>query len=195
MALHPFLDFDGPIAFAHRGGAHEAPENTIEAFRHAASLGYRYIETDAQLTADGIPVAFHDPRIDRVTDQEGAVADLTWAQLAELTIHSAQGGGHLATIAELLVEFPTMRFNIDAKSSAVVNPLIDAIVAANALDRVCIASFFDHRIAGIRRRLGDDVCLSQGPIESMLTLALGAAGTEYERTTRRPLQLPDTVGR
>src|SRR5664279_6387770 len=65
--VHPFLGQSGPIAIAHRGGAGEAPENTLEAFEIAITLGYTYIETDAHLTRDGVLVAFHDERLDRVT--------------------------------------------------------------------------------------------------------------------------------
>ena len=81
MSRHPYLDAGGPIAFAHRGGAEEYPENTLRAFRHAVSLGYTHVETDVHATADGVAVAFHDDTLDRVTDGRGAVGELTWSQL------------------------------------------------------------------------------------------------------------------
>jgi glycerophosphoryl diester phosphodiesterase len=79
--VHPFLGQSGPIAIAHRGGAGEAPENTLEAFEIAITLGYTYIETDAHLTRDGVLVAFHDERLDRVTDRTGAIAELAIREL------------------------------------------------------------------------------------------------------------------
>ena len=67
----PFLDWDGPIPVAHRGGAAEQPENTMAAFSAAVALGYRYVETDVHATADGVLLAFHDHTLDRVTDRTG----------------------------------------------------------------------------------------------------------------------------
>lgn len=188
MAGTQYFEHDKPIAFAHRGGAHEAPENTREAFNYAVDLGYRYIETDARLTSDGIPIAFHDSVIDRVSDQQGAVDEMTWDQLSQLVIH---GSGHLMTIPELLAEFPETRFNIDAKTSDVIDPLLAAIEDAGALDRVCLASFFDTRVRRIRRIYGDAVATGCGPIEITALRLRGLIGRKSPDVACA-LQLPPT---
>ena len=75
---HPFLEHDGPLAIAHRGGALDGRENSMAAFARAVELGYRYLETDVHVTADDVLVVFHDDRLDRVTDRTGEIGSLTW---------------------------------------------------------------------------------------------------------------------
>ena len=81
-----FLDHPGPIAFAHRGGAGDWPENTMPAFAGAVALGYRYVETDVHVTADGVLLAFHDDRLDRVTDRAGVVRELPWSEVRQARV-------------------------------------------------------------------------------------------------------------
>lgn len=68
----------------HRGDRADAPENTMPAFEAAIASGLRIVETDVQLTADGVPVLMHDPTVDRTTNGHGAVADLTLEQVEAL---------------------------------------------------------------------------------------------------------------
>jgi glycerophosphoryl diester phosphodiesterase len=78
---YPFLEHDGPLAIAHRGGALDGRENSMAAFARAVEFGYRYLETDVQVTADEVLVVFHDDRLDRVTDRPGELGSLTWPEV------------------------------------------------------------------------------------------------------------------
>ena len=71
-----------PRLCAHRGLSHLCPENTLPAFGAALALpGVSEIELDLWLSADGVPVVCHDPRVDRTTDGAGIVTDLPWEQI------------------------------------------------------------------------------------------------------------------
>ena len=114
-------DPGGVLAFAHRGGAYhpeiEGLENTLAAFKHAVSLGYDYLETDVHVTSDGVLLAFHDAVLDRVTDLEGAIADLSFEEVRQALVG---GREQVPTLAQLFDEFPRARFNIDLKSDGAV---------------------------------------------------------------------------
>jgi glycerophosphoryl diester phosphodiesterase len=155
-----FLDHPGPLAFAHRGGAAEVPENTMRAFEHAVGLGYTFLETDARITADGVVLAFHDAHLRRLTGRPGAVSDLTWRELAEARVD----GEPIPRMEDVLGAWPHVRLNIDPKQDAAVAPLAEIIRRTGTTDRVCLASFSGRRLAWMRRLLGPDVCTSLGPL-------------------------------
>ncbi len=75
-----------PQIIAHRGNAAEFPENTLPALASAVELGLKHIEFDVQLTADKVPVVFHDADLNRVADRSESIHDLSWAQLAEIPV-------------------------------------------------------------------------------------------------------------
>lgn len=160
-----FLDGIPPRAFAHRGwhvGDLAGRENTLAAFRRAVEAGYRYLETDVHLTADGELVVFHDRQLDRVTDRTGLIANLTWAQVRQARVGDTEP---IPLLSELLAEFPDVRLNIDAKSDTAVGPLADLIRTSGAIDRVCLGSFYDHRLVQLRRLLGAEATTSMGSRE------------------------------
>ena len=156
MRAADYAFFELPFTpFAHRGGAAYEPnlfrENSLHAFKEAVALGYRYLETDVHASRDGVLLAFHDRILDRLTDHTGAVAELTYAQIAEARIH---GLDPIPQLSELLTEFPDARFNIDAKSPTAVALLAATIAEHEAYDRVCVSSFGIRRLYELRRRLG-----------------------------------------
>lgn len=186
--MHPFLDQSGPIAFAHRGGAGEAPENTLAAFEIAVTLGYRYLETDAHITRDEVLVAFHDEHLDRVTDRTGAIAELGIAEVEAADAgyaFSPDGGSsfpfrgrgiRVPRLEELLVRWPDVRINIDPKADACVGPLGVLLDRLRAWDRVCIGSFSDRRLRWIRAVGRGRACTSMGPRAVALARLVAASG-------------------
>jgi hypothetical protein len=143
-ARYAFLDGPTPLAIAHRGGAIEHLENTMPAFQACVDLGYRYLETDVQVTADGVLVAFHDPTLERVTDRTGRVDSLPWSEVSRARIG---GREPIVALEDLLGAWPDVRFNLDIKAAGVLAPLVRTVHRLKVADRICLGSFSDARIA------------------------------------------------
>jgi glycerophosphoryl diester phosphodiesterase len=156
----PFLDHHRPLAFAHRGGAAHAPENSWTAFEHAVKLGYAYLETDARATSDGKLVAFHDRNLERVTEAEGPIGLKSYREVAALRV---AGSEPIPLIEDLLGAWPDARFNIDLKDEAGIPLLPGVLRRTGAWDRVCITSFSGARLRTARRLLDRPVCMTTSP--------------------------------
>jgi glycerophosphoryl diester phosphodiesterase len=156
-----FFDHPGPLAFAHRGGAAHAPENSWRAFEHAVGLGYGYLETDVQATSDGVLIAFHDRTLNRITGQPGRVCRLTLRQIAGARIG---GTDPIPVLEDVLAAWPDVRFNIDVKDAPAIAPLARVLRRTKAWDRVCVASFSASRLRATRRALDRPVCMAASPL-------------------------------
>ncbi len=168
-----FLDQPRPVAFAHRGGAAHAPENSWRAFEHAVGLGYRYLETDVQATLDGALVAFHDRTLDRVTGRPGRIARMNHRDLATALI---DGTEPIPLLEDLLGAWPDVRFNIDLKDAPAVEPLAVVLRRAAAWDRVCVTSFSASRLRAARRVFDRQVCMAASPIGTAVVRFGGPRG-------------------
>jgi glycerophosphoryl diester phosphodiesterase len=79
-----FAPQDAAEIIAHRGFSERAPENTLAAIEAAVAAGADAVEFDLHVTADGVPVLFHDATLDRTTNGSGAIGDRTLAELGPL---------------------------------------------------------------------------------------------------------------
>jgi glycerophosphoryl diester phosphodiesterase len=154
-----FFEHPGTLAFAHRGGAAEAPENSWSAFEHAVALGFRYMETDVRTTADAVPVAMHDPDLVRVTGRPGQVSRLTWRQVQAMPLRD---GRQVPRLEDLLGTWPDLRWNIDVKRREAVVPVVEAIKRTGSKHRVLIAAFSDRRTEMVRAVLGPGLATGAG---------------------------------
>lgn len=181
------------LAIAHRGGAGHPDlgglENSLAAFQHAADLGYRYLETDVHATTDGVLFSFHDARLDRITDGQGRITDLTAAQVRGLRI----AGVHpVPTLGELLEALPHCRFNVDLKSASAVEPMARLVQDTGCWDRVLVASFSRRLLDRFRQLSGGRVATSAAPAEVAAAL-LARTGPQLRAWTRSrvaALQVP-----
>jgi glycerophosphoryl diester phosphodiesterase len=190
-----FLDYPRPLAFAHRGGAAHAPENSWRAFEHAVGLGYRYLETDLQATADGVLLAFHDRTLTRVTGQQGRVSRLSHAEVSGALI---DGTEPIPRLEDLLGAWPDVRFNLDVKDISAIAPLSAVLRRTNAWDRVCVCSFSASRLRATRRALARPVCMAASPFGAAVIRLGGPPGRHDSlgpgraRHGRRPSPRPLT---
>lgn len=108
--------------WAHRGASHDAPENTMAAFRKAVEMGADGIELDVQMTRDGEVVVIHDENINRTSNGKGCVKDMTLEELKQYDFSynfSKYRGEKIPTLKEVLnlVLNQGLTVNIELKNS------------------------------------------------------------------------------
>lgn len=185
----PFLEFKGPVAFAHRGGINAPhPENTMEAFQAAYDMGYRYFETDTQATHDGVLLAFHDDRLDRLTNRQGLVGDLMWKDVRYARIRETYA---IPRLEEVLSSWPDVFVNIEPKTDRAASLLPTLLRDPGLLSRICVGSFSGKRLEMLRQIFGPRLCTSMGPGEvlrlKMKSLGLPSFGGFVANCVQVPL--------
>lgn len=155
--------------FAHRGAGLDAPENSIAAFSKCHEKGCFAVEFDLVLTADDVPVIFHDSTVDRVTSGSGAIENLTWDELQTYDIsvkHPLKErfvGEKIALfkdVVELCLEL-NMHMVIDIKEqqSKIVKVILDAFKSHPQLyKRAMVSAFNPFLIYMIRQQDPTIVC-------------------------------------
>lgn len=171
---HPYFGEAGEVAaLAHRGFSPDGRENSMAAFQAAVDLGYRWVETDAHGTADGVAVALHDATLDRTTDGTGRVRDLPWS-----AVSSARIGGTepVPLLEDVLAMWPDLRVNVDVKERSGIEPVARAIERTASHDRVCVASFSAARRDATVARLSRPVATSAATAEAAAFFASARTG-------------------
>jgi len=130
------------ILIGHRGEPSSYPENSLAGFEAVLKAGAAYIETDVQLTVDGVPVLFHDPDVVRLTGHDNVVMETDYATLTRLPAgYPARFGtrfadvriSRLGELVSLLQRWPRARALVEVKRHSIktfgVARVMDAILA------------------------------------------------------------------
>lgn len=161
-----------PLVLAHRGGVALGPENTLVTFERSLNLGIGYLETDVRVTSDGVPLAFHDATLDRVTKLNGPVERYTWAQLKGTKVRHPSGEkAPIAKLEKVLGAFPEACFTIDIKSPRSIGPTIHAINKTRSAGRVCVAGGWDTWLAAVSEATGCAQALGWRSLTQLLSAA------------------------
>jgi glycerophosphoryl diester phosphodiesterase len=211
------------LAYAHRGGAFEAPASTLYAIERAVALGVTGIELDVHASADGIVVVSHDATVDASTNGSGAIASMTSGDLAELDhgywFVEGRGDDHetdldrpfrgrgpadrrfaIATLDEALEATRGTAVNLDIKQGApdvpdYVATVAGAIARHGVGDDVIVTSFDDQRTARFSA-LAPDVATSPG-VGGLATFVQAVRAGEPPPPlvgNHVALQVPATIG-
>jgi glycerophosphoryl diester phosphodiesterase len=188
MSHRRYFDIEHPIRFAHRGSRELWPENTWHAFdRVFEELGYRYIETDVQITVDGVVVVFHDDTLERCTNGVGRVNEWRWEDLRHLDAaynftrdgesYPLRGTGiGISRLDETFDRYSDLCLNIDLKAAGSEWAVAEEIKKMGREDTVLIGAFSDKRIARFRRITKGRVATSVGPRDSIAMYATSRIG-------------------
>jgi len=161
---------------AHQGGNLEQPDATFVAFDAASELNVDVLEMDVHLSKDGHLIVMHDRRVDRTTDGEGAIQDLTLAEIQQLdaayrwpyhtnkdvekhkvpddmTFPYRGKGLSIPTLNEMFQRYPHHRFVIELKDDTeeLRSALLEMIGQYNRWDHVLIASFYASTLKEVRK--------------------------------------------
>lgn len=210
------------LAYAHQGGAREAPSSTLYAFRTALAAGANALEMDVHRTADGHLVVCHDATVDRTTEGSGPIAGHTLAELqaldnaywfvpGEIAPHDRAADEYplrgrasddpelrIPTLREVLEAFPGVILNLDIKQTApAVEPyeaaLAELLAEYGRTDDVIVASFND--LATMRfSELAPAVGTSPGTVGVGSFISALRAGEPWDTGHHVALQVPPSFG-
>ena len=152
-----------PTIFAHRGASAHAPENTLAAFELALAQGADGIELDAKLSADGHVVIIHDATVDRTTDRQGRVKDMSLAELRSLDaggfFADQYRGEKVPTLEEVFEALGKRMFvnveltNYNTPGDYLVESVCMLVKKCGLQKQVLFSSFFASNLSKARRLL------------------------------------------
>ena len=117
------------------------PENTLSSFRKAVELGADMVELDVHLSKDNQAVVIHDSCINRMTDGEGKVNDLTLEEIKKFKVRGNEKIPSLQEVVDLVKD--KCRLNIEIKDEKALEESVRIIKKNKIEDKVVISSFIE----------------------------------------------------
>jgi glycerophosphoryl diester phosphodiesterase len=149
-----------PLIVAHRGASHDAPENTMAAFRLAMEQGADAFEADFYLTEAGQIVCFHDKDTERIAGKKLPITKTPFATLRGLDVGQWMGpqwkGERMPTMEEVLAAVPDgKKIFIELKSGPeIVGPMVEVIERSKlSPEQMVIISFHADAVAECKKQL------------------------------------------
>jgi len=142
---------------AHRGFSSIAPENTLAAIREAVKAGANGCEFDVYGCVDGNVVLMHDKTVDRTTNGNGKVTDLTLKQLRKLDAGSWKDKKYrderVPTLIEALTLLKTTKCQpvIEIKMEGISQKVVDDVRSLGMVDEVAVIAFSQTVVGEIRK--------------------------------------------
>jgi glycerophosphoryl diester phosphodiesterase len=206
-----FPELPRPLLFAHQGGEHLAPTNTLAAFDKADEIGGSdFFDVDVHMTRDGHLVGLHDATVDRTTDGHGRIDSLTLAEAQKLDAgyhfldldgqHSYRGQGvKILALEELFRAYGEkyyLHFEIkdtypQGGPSQIEQKLWELIQAYHMEKRVIVASFQQGIVDRFKRLAGGQVVMGAGSAEiAQFVLAHKLRLPAFYRRKSNVLEIP-----
>jgi glycerophosphoryl diester phosphodiesterase len=154
---------------AHRGLPYQFPENSLGGFAAAIRGGATWCETDVQLTADGVPLLFHDADTRRLCGGDGQITRRTLADLQRSGVYHPERFGArfrgtplttLRQLLQLLSQHPAVRLFLELKCESestfgaerFVDITLSTLAAFHLADRVVPISFSEPLLRTVRAK-------------------------------------------
>lgn len=197
-----------PLVIAHRGGAGIFPENTLYAFQESWKLGVDVLETDVRETSDGKLVLLHDKTVNRTTDGEGEISQMSLEEVKELNAAAkfVTDNGQafplpyqkitIPTLDEVFSALPEAKFNIEIKqpSPTIDDSLCNLIRERKMTEKVVVASFSQEALDEFRGKC-PEVATSASTSEMTKFLAYQKTGiSESFNPQMSALQTAEKLG-
>lgn len=165
--LPNYMDVKKPVLVAHRGDQTNYPENTLPSLAAAIAGGAQAIEFDVQLTADLVPVLFHDDSLLRMTGVKQSLLDCEFRDISDYRASYPERFGNrfqttaIATLYEtvdLLRDYPHVTVFVEVKRESLARfgigeTLMKIFDAIEPIREQCMVISFEYNALAVAREM------------------------------------------